>query len=433
MTARLRLCALVVAWLCGSALACAAGAGVNAAGVQVAVAAGDMGANINAAVAALPTVPPRSPGEQPQHCGLVEVPTGTYVYRTAWIKPNCVTIEGNGAHLRYTGTGFAAVEAGLATATTGNASGGISNLWLEGPGYTNGSVGLLVGGDPSGNVVPSTYVAYQQNNFNLTIENFQYGVMFGGFSSLDSFHGGNIMNNGVNVWVPGNTRGAGENYDFYGVLLNNAYVAGVVDDLCAEIKMYGGAIDYTGGSPGQPFYQGNKFAVTGACVNFEGHGAHIEQDGGPLINARGPRASVVMFGGELYVSSRAPGAAATAYVVGEGPNSRVVLDGVNIFGEHRMASYVQWNDSGKAGSVSIVNPVNDVTLPLVTGLVGNLQHGSLREAADVAAGSQPVLWTAGSGAPAAACAVNGSLYSNTAGAPGSTLYTCVAGRWAPLR
>ena len=411
-------------------------ASANANGVQTAAKDGDMGANINAAIALLPTVPPRAPGEPPQHCGMVEVPTGTYAYRTAWVKPNCVMVQGNGAHLRYLGTGFAAVEAGLTTPATLNATGGISNLWLEGPGYSNGSVGLLVGGDPSGLVVPSTYVAYQQNNYNVTIENFQYGVMFGGYSSLDSFHGGNIMNNGVNVWVPGNTRGAGENYDFYGVLLNNAYTAGIIDDLCAEVKMYGGGIDYTGGSPGQPFYQGNKLAITGACVNFEGHGVHIEQAGGPLVNARGPHASFVMFGGEIYVSSRQPNMQPTAYVIGEGPDSRIVLDGVNIFGDHRMTSYVQWTDTGQHGSVSIVNPVNEVTVPLLTGRDGKLELGNVVSTAAMAGGpgvATAASWTEGSGAPPSNCLVNGSLYSNTAGVAGTTLYVCVAGRWTAVK
>lgn len=41
-------------------------------------------------------------------------------------------------------------------------------------------------------------------------------------------------------------------------------------------------------------------------------------------------------------------------------------------------------------------------------------------------------WTHGTAAPKGSCK-NGSLYSNTSGSPGSTLYVCVAGAWADIK
>lgn len=49
----------------------------------------------------------------------------------------------------------------------------------------------------------------------------------------------------------------------------------------------------------------------------------------------------------------------------------------------------------------------------------------------VAGGGGPT-WSAGSGAPAGACK-NGSLYSNTSGAAGSTFYVCVSGAWKDVK
>ncbi|MGH2507878.1 MAG: hypothetical protein ACRDHZ_10825, partial [Ktedonobacteraceae bacterium] len=48
------------------------------------------------------------------------------------------------------------------------------------------------------------------------------------------------------------------------------------------------------------------------------------------------------------------------------------------------------------------------------------------------AGGRGASWSSGSSAPAGYCS-NGSLYSNTSGKGGSTLYACVAGSWVDVK
>lgn len=55
-------------------------------------------------------------------------------------------------------------------------------------------------------------------------------------------------------------------------------------------------------------------------------------------------------------------------------------------------------------------------------LTGHIQVG----------GSHGSTWSSGSGSPSGRCA-NGSLYSNTSGARGSTLYICVSGSWVDVK
>lgn len=55
-------------------------------------------------------------------------------------------------------------------------------------------------------------------------------------------------------------------------------------------------------------------------------------------------------------------------------------------------------------------------------LTGHLQIG----------GSHGPLWTSGSRAPVGPCS-NGSMYSNTSGSSGSTLYVCLSGSWADVK
>lgn len=337
----------------------------------------DIGEKVNAAIAALPLIPVVYARDTPQHCGTIQIPIGKYTQSTTIIKPNCVTIEGNGAQLVYTGTSYSIIEAGpyLMGMTFDNIVGGVHNLWMNGganltAGTTksSGYVGLLLGGDPSG-ATPGNYGAFGQNNVDLHIEGFQTGVLIGRYSSLDTFTGGTINSNGTGVWYPGNAYGSGEAYTFLGTQINNNYTQGILDDGCGEIRMHGGSIDYTGGVPGQPFYTGNKYAVTGACVDFQAYGTHFEQDGAPILNVT--TGSVSLYGGELYASSTA--APASSYVITNGTNTAYQSYGTRYFARHTMHSDVQWNSTGTTGVLhihgvgdsSVIAPVTGVNLAAI--------------------------------------------------------------------
>jgi hypothetical protein len=430
----------------------------RASGVEVTPESGmDLGVQVNAAILALPLMPVLSMKERMQHCGVVRIPTGKYSFSTTIIKPNCVTIEGNGAQIVYLGKTMAIAEAGFLSDSYANVTGGINNLWLQGPGSHLGAgfgdtTGLLIGGDPSGVVVPSDYGAYAQLNQNLHIEGFHTGIMLGGFSSLNSQMGGEISNNYQGIWAPNNTVGAGEQFDLYAVVINNNYQTGILNDIGYEIKQYGGSIDYTGGVPGQPFYAGNKFALSGTNVAYEGHGVHFEQDSGPIINMVGNSSILSLFGGTVYESAR-PGSS-KAFLQVFGLNNEIVLDGVDFQADHPMAELIDWNGTGTAGSLTIhgsagnyahATPVVGNTKSIATWDVveGNTHFGAngvtsqvttlgiVQGQTGVGIVQGGVTWTDGSGPPplsAGAC-VTGSLYSNLDGSSGKSLYVCENKKW----
>lgn len=363
----------------------------------------DIGAQVNEAIAALPLMPAAYPNEKGQHCGTVALTPGRYSQRTTILKPNCVWIEGNGAQLVYRGHSYSIIEAGVVTQnpTFYGAVGGIRNLWLNGgadirksPDGSSGYAGLMVGGDPSG-ATSGDFGAWAQTNSNLHIEGFQNGIIFGRFSSLTTFLGGAINENGTGAWFPGNAFGSGEAYSFYGTQINNNHDQGIRDDNCGQLRMHGGSIDYTGGAPGQPFYRGNRYAVDGSCVDFQAYGTHFEQDGAPLLHVTGGR--VTLFGGEVYAS--AAKGSSPSYVLTEGKDAKFNSYGTAFYAQHSVAARTQHNGDG-----------SDMVDDLDT--------------------SAHVGWSSGKGAPSTTikCS-NGSLYSNTAGDVGSTLWVCVAGRW----
>lgn len=411
----------------------------------------DVGAQVNDAIAALPTLPSTA-RDSPLHCGVVQLPAGIYDFSTTIMQPDCVTIEGNGAELRYTGTGIALIEGSVLRDVSAGVAGGVNNLWLQGPGDHAGrnlrGTGLLVGGDPSGST-PEGFAAYAQNQWNLHVEGFETNVMLGSYSSLDNFYGGYIGWGYQGIWAPGNTVGAGEDVSFYGTVINNNFHQGILNDACYEIKMHGGSIDYTGGVPGQAFYSGHRYAVTGSCVTLEAHGVHFEQDAGPIIreaSAKPPNApgtnAVALYGGELYASG-ATGTPDRVFVEVAGTDNALTLDGVRIFSRHAMAALVQWDDTGKAGALFIYGVSGPNYFPVrgnIPGIanwhvyLGNRLWGQATFTTDgthIANAFQlgsGATWTSGSKAPSGNC-INGSLYSNTAGGRGSTLYVCVAGAW----
>jgi hypothetical protein len=415
----------------------------------------DIGAQINAAILKLPAMPVHAVSKSTQHCGVVRLTTGKYVFSTTIVKPNCVTIDGSGSLLVYTGHAFAVVEAGMQANEYADVSGGIDDLWLQGPasllgaGFGN-TVGVLIGGDPSGNVVPSDYVAYAQLNIRLHIEGFRTGIMLGGFSSLNSEMGGQLSNNYQAIWAPMNTVGAGEQFDLYGVVINNNYQTAILNDLGYEIKQYGGSIDYTGGVPGQPFYSGNKFALSGVHVNYEGHGVHIEQESGPLINMAGEGNVLSLFGGTLYQSGKPE--TAQSFVQVTGRNNDVVLEGVNFQSEHPVTELVDWEAAGTAGLLTLRGatgndaraiPVGGNTKAIGTwgvdqggtrfgpnGVISeSTPDGLMRGQSGLGVIAGGVSWTTGNEPPKSTTCVTGSLYSNLSGSAKTSWYVCEGGHW----
>jgi hypothetical protein len=367
----------------------------------------DIGAQVNAAIHGLPSISANYSGDAPEHCGTVALSPGRYLQQTTILKPNCVLIEGNGAQLVYRGKSYSIIEAGesMKSPTFGTTAGGIHNLWLnggadvrKGPDSQSGYAGLMVGGDPSG-ATPASYGAFAQTNSQLYIEGFQNGIIIGRFSSLTTFLGGVINDNGTGVWYPSNAYGSGEAYSFYGTQMNNNHEQGVRDDACGEIRMHGGSIDYTGGVPGQPFYKGNRYAITGNCIDFQGYGVHFEQDGSPILHAVG--GNTTLYGGEVYASAEK--GTSPAYVLTEGPKATFASYGTAFFSRHSVTNRVEHEGEG-------ADVLGDVSAP---------DH---------------VSWSSGKGdpPPTGVCA-NGSLYSNTAGSAGSTLWVCIVGHWKTVQ
>ncbi len=166
----------------------------------------DIGAQINAAVAALP-----SGG------GHIHVVAGNYSFSTPILlqgKP--VTLEcdagtfGNrplaaATQLTYTGTGSS-----IAVTVGGSNLNQVIGCTLIGPGKGGSTVGLLVGGQNVGfSAIQSTFAMND-------ISGFGTGLQFGNNSFIDTFINNHIHDNGTQLNVPASIVQFGENITFLG-------------------------------------------------------------------------------------------------------------------------------------------------------------------------------------------------------------------------
>ena len=208
---------------------------------------GDIGAQINTAVAAL------------SYGGHIHVTAGMYPYSTP------IVIVGNGKPITLDCDAGSAGSIGAITGptvlryqpTTGVAvtiaeslGAQMNGCTLAGPGNTTSTVGLLVGGPTTANSTINGTFAY--NN----ISNFGVGLQFGYNSYIDTFINNDIHDNGPNggdrnIYVPPGTSGFGENITFVGGQVDNvtrtSYSTVCVDiRTLGDIKFYGTSFDQCG-------------------------------------------------------------------------------------------------------------------------------------------------------------------------------------------
>lgn len=319
----------------------------------------DIGAQINSAISALP----QSAFGEP--CGTIVVPAGYYAFSTSIVKPQCVFIEGNGANLHFTATsGAALVVASPYSNSDPYSSGGVSHLSLSGVGGS--SIGVYMGGDPAGSISRSDYYAADQSFVDDQIFGFGTGVQMGNNSFLDTWRGGAISSNNIGVYFPCGTTNAGENYSFYGMVVNNGGV-GFKQDCGAEIKLYGGGVDYN-----------VTAAITGAGIYVTAYGTHFEQRNAPIILGQGVSATqqLNLFGGVLYAS--APGGDDPSFITIGGVSSNVRLDAVDLAAGpgHGVSSIVNWQAGGQ-GHLSASAITGATSPPLVIGATGNVSVSAM--------------------------------------------------------
>ncbi|MGH9486164.1 MAG: hypothetical protein ACRD04_01050 [Terriglobales bacterium] len=254
----------------------------------------DIGAQVNAAEAALPN-----------GCGTVIIPAGTYQFAATIMKPACVTLRGVGSSstpesgsnmgatlLEWTPAAGVAVAIGSAP-TAALSGGGLDDLTLGGSaGSGSEAVALFVGGDPDGTILPAGDYAPGQSISNISITGFGTAIEWGNNAWLEAFYDLAATWNGIGVTVAGDISDSNENNRFFGGDFADDASYALSGTTEPDLQFINTSFDYNSGGNGPTFY--NTGLTCTEC--------HIETHYGPIALAT-ETTTIRMVGGIVSYNS----------------------------------------------------------------------------------------------------------------------------------
>jgi hypothetical protein len=325
----------------------------------------DIGAQVNAAIAALPL-------QNGNHSGTVFIPAASsaYLWNTTIKLPSGVSLIGasqGGSALQWTPRAGAAIICG---SPDHYSQGLIQDLVLAGSFGT--SIGIYFGGVPSGMVsppityahgnpvpagnpqgmdTPSAYHYFWASIVRVRIATFGVGVEFGNHAAFFNFTDTVIIRNGTGVYYPSGTTDSGESMSFIHTTINNNSVQGI--DLVAygDFFFTDCSLDYNG-----PAMNGPAGTITGAAqASF--YGSHFEQSSGSFFALNAPtdtRARLFISGGSMLVTAST---GTTPYFINVPSGNIGTLDVADLWVYNTrgqsVTSFVNWASAG--GQLSLTN------------------------------------------------------------------------------
>jgi hypothetical protein len=279
----------------------------------------DIGARVNAAIAALPG-----------GCGTIAIPAGTYTYATKIVKPRCVRLNGEGAGtspggrggtvLRWTPRSGAALAIGDSRGGAAYPTGGIADLTIQGPGAATPTVGLWLGGDPAARVLPQKDFAESQGVRNVRITGFGTGVEWGNNAWVERFYHDEIFANGSGINAAVGATNTAEQNDFVAVsIFNNAGPALAADE---DFHFVGTSFDFNG--------------APSVGANFID--CHFEQSSGLFV--QGEYATII--GGLAYLDATKGSDEALFAAKGRTPGEWYIA-GLEVGSNHPVREGLEWS------------------------------------------------------------------------------------------
>ncbi|MGH9487502.1 MAG: hypothetical protein ACRD04_07920 [Terriglobales bacterium] len=322
----------------------------------------DMGAKINAAIAALPGT-----------CGTVSVPLGNFNFSTRIVIPRCVSVAGAGSGITNNGAPAAGgtslnwtPSSGIAVVDGDPSSqgadypgvGGMRDLTLNATASGNTAIGLFLGGGTGSDGVPTDLFAAGQEFDAISITNFSVGVEWGSNAWTETFNNTAIGDFSVaGITTDGDIGNSGENNRFFsGGIYNGAGPAlldldanagGVID---VDLHFYGTSMDYSGDNAVGIFEN----------ASFSCDGCHIEKAFAPFETATVPIA--VSFTNSIFTTLAGP----TAAVLVDG-----VAQGITTTGVHTVTTPAGWlNNIAVNTQLNIAGGNDTVTVSAVSTSAG---------------------------------------------------------------
>jgi hypothetical protein len=287
----------------------------------------DIGAEVNAAVAALPN-----------GCGEVTIPEGSYNQTTTITLPRCVVLSGAsalGTSLNWTPTSGTAILVADLMGTSLYPTGEVNNLSLNGSGNTNPTIAIFLGG---GSTNPVSSPGAFGDNFsfrNVKVSSFGIGAQWGNHAWADTFYSVVFNGNGTAVSYPGTISDSGESIAFY----SSSFINGTVG-----LNLIGYS-DF--------FITGSRCDYNALCASIGGatqahfYGVHFEQGGGSFINigASPDTRLLVDVKGSTFAAGSSSGTDAAMISVTDPSAVSLSVNNSLILTNHAYTNFLFWNPS----------------------------------------------------------------------------------------
>ena len=257
------------------------------------------------------------------------------IYKISSIKvrktQRLVGSESTASRLSCTSVNAACVI--VSDANSSYATGGIADIAIDGPGKGGSSVGLYLGGDPSGSLSPRTDFADGEVFSNILVANFHVGVKFGDNAWMDRFEGSQILGNGTGMDAPTGVLNSGEAMGITDTTIANNGV-GIEDDAGFEFFIANSSIDY------------NHVGIKGGGINVHAVNVHFEQRSGDFVFS--PYGTVnLMMNNITFLLGLTQGSDPS--MIGLWPQSaNVTIVGASIWSNHPVTDFLFINRASEA-------------------------------------------------------------------------------------
>jgi hypothetical protein len=259
------------------------------------------------------------------------IPYGTYRIAGSIFKNRNQNLVGMGSKasiLKCQGTQVPCVVAADTAGGPNNYSiSTIQNLGIEGPGTSNGSIGVLVGGDPSSAIVSKAAFGDSVNFAGIRITGFNHGVQWGNNAWANKFFQCAIFENASGLYAATELQNSGEAISVTDSDIFNNREYGIEDHANFEWMIQGTSFDYNS----------TAFVFYGSVIHLTN--CHFEQQSAQVFFQPYGHAILSIRDSEILVQ------AATGqekYILSLWPQSlAIAIDDVSIWSNHPVQYFMR--------------------------------------------------------------------------------------------
>jgi hypothetical protein len=263
--------------------------------------------------------------------GDIAVPAGQYRIAGTIVKSRNQNLIGAGSKASILQCQSTTAPCLVVADTTGGANNyadsRVQDLTLEGPGMNNSSIGVFLGGDPTGQFSPSNAFADSASFVSVRILGFNHGIQWGNNAWVNKVVRSLVFGNAVGLYVPQGVVDSGENIGLTDTDVFNNRDFGLSDNGNFEWMFSGVSFDYNG------------TAVEFLGSSIHAVNCHFEQSTGQVFFQPYGDADLSIRDSEILVQSNS---GSDKYILSTWPQTlNLSIDNVSVWSNHPIQYFMR--------------------------------------------------------------------------------------------